>query len=116
MGHEQGLGGHGFRGGSILASRFCNQVGEDRLDVFHVQAGAMKSRVGKPAGEQLPDGDNAPLLSHVGPLQDHPDRAHAHDHPVATAVEGQSCILYLARRGGRTGGQKAGPHPLQEVV
>ena len=116
MGHEQRLGGHDFRRGPILAGRLCDQVGKGPLDVFHVQASAVKSRVGKPAGEKLREWDNSPLRSHVRAFKHQAHRAHAHDHSVATPIKWQRGILDVARRCRCTGGQETRPHPLQKVV
>ena len=87
-----------------------------RADVFHVEARPVERRVGGHRAEHFADRLQATLGGRRGRL-DHERRcAHAHDHPVASAVEWSGGILDVFVGGGRAAREEAARDPRHQRV
>ena len=81
-----------------------------------VEPGAVEGAVRGDRGEHLADGSDSALARGLRTLHDQGGRAHAHDHAVASAVEGQGRILHPLVGGRRARSQEAGADPLHQEV
>ena len=76
----------------------------------------MEGAVGEFAAQHFAQAAHAALAQRIFRLHHQAASAHAQQHAVAPAIEGQGRLFQHIFGGGRAGGQEAGAHPFQQVV
>ena len=116
VGDEHHLGGHLPASHAAARLRLGHEALHHRGDVLDVQSCAMKGAVGETRGEHLAQRGDPALAGGRRALHHEGGRAHAHDHPVATAVEGQGRVFDVLVGGGGARGEETRTEPLHEGV
>jgi len=93
-----------------------HQLLHHALDVRDVEARAVVRAVGELGAEHLDEAPHATLANRVLGLHHQATRAHAHQHAVAPAIEGQRRAFDDVLGAGRARGHEARAHPLDQVV
>ena len=116
VGHKDQFSGHCLATDTETTLNGRYQIIHHAGNVIHIQPGAMVGTVAAFTAEQFDDATHPPLTHRILALKHHGAGPHAQNRAVAAPVEGNGRLCYLVIGSGCTQGQKAGPHPLQQIV
>ena len=116
MGNENGLWRDLVTRNAAARFGFGHQLLHHLADVLDVETSAVESAVARHSGQHLADGLYSAFTRSVGALHHQSCGAHADNHAVPPAVEGNSGVCDHFVGGCRSTGQEASAHPIDQMV
>ena len=96
--------------------RFAHQILHHLADVLDIETGAVKRAIRGHRAQHFADGLDTAFAGRLRALHHQASGAHADDHAVAAAVEGNGGLFDHVVGGRCSTGQKTGAHPSDQIV